>query len=360
MTRPLSLLAELTHRCPLRCPYCSNPVVLDRRDRELDTAEWRRVLEQAAALGVLHVHFSGGEPMARSDLPELVQHAAELGLYTNLITSGVLMDEAAVEVLSAAGLDHVQLSFQDVIKKEADRIGGLRGGHEAKLRAVRLLVENDIPLTINFVVHRQNCDRIPEMIAFAAEQGAGRVEVAHTQYHGWAEANRDALLPDRAQLEAATEAVERGRALHGDRLAIDYITPDYHADLPKPCMGGWGSRFLNITPAGIVLPCHAAQTIPDLTFPSVRTASLQEIWYASEAFLRYRGTDWMPETCRSCDRREIDFGGCRCQALALAGDASAIDPVCLHSAYRWKIDAILNRRPAEPTAFQYRHFGAPK
>lgn len=359
VSAPMSLLAELTHRCPLRCPYCSNPVALDRREGELETAEWLRVLDQAAGLGVLQVHFSGGEPMARNDLPALVEHAAWLGLYSNLITSGVLMNTASLQALVDAGLDHVQLSFQDVVEEEADRIGGFRGGHQAKCRAARLMAEEGMPLTFNFVVHRQNCARIPAMIAFAAETGASRVEIAHTQYHGWAEVNRDALLPDRAQLDAATLAVETAREAYAGRLAIDYITPDYHGSLPKPCMGGWGSRFLNVTPAGIALPCHAAQSIPGLHFVSVRDADLNWIWYHSPGFARYRGTSWMPETCRSCDRRDVDFGGCRCQALTLAGDASAMDPVCIRSPDRGLVDAILDSRPIAPAGFRYRGFVKP-
>ncbi|MCQ8279115.1 pyrroloquinoline quinone biosynthesis protein PqqE [Acetobacteraceae bacterium KSS8] len=354
MNGPLSLLAELTHRCPLRCPYCSNPVALERREGELDTAEWRDVLGQAAALGVLHVHFSGGEPMARPDLPELVRHASGLGLYTNLITSGVLMDGMRLAALAEAGLDHVQLSFQDVAPAEADRIGGYRGGHAAKLRAAALIRAADLPLTFNFVVHRQNCARIGAMIDFAAGEGANRVEIAHTQYHGWAERNRDALLPDRVQLEAADRAVAEARVRHGDRLAIDYVTPDYHADEPKPCMGGWGRRFLNVAPDGSALPCHAAQTLPGLRFPSVREQSLAEIWFRSEAFGRFRGVDWMPETCRGCARREIDHGGCRCQALALAGDAAAMDPVCGRSPHRPAVDAILAGRPVTAPDLIYR------
>ncbi len=356
MNGPLSLLAELTHRCPLRCPYCSNPVALERREGELDTVEWCDVLDQAAGLGVLHVHFSGGEPMARPDLPDLVRHAFGLGLYTNLITSGVLIDAARVAALAEAGLDHVQLSFQDVVPAEADRIGGYRGGHDAKLRAVELIRDGDLPLTFNFVVHRQNCARIGAMIDFAAAAGANRVEIAHTQYHGWAETNRGALLPDRAQLEAADRAVAEARLRHGDGLTIDYVTPDYHADEPKPCMGGWGSRFLNVAPNGIALPCHAAQTIPGLRFPSVREQRLAEIWARSEAFERFRGEDWMPETCRSCDRRAIDHGGCRCQALALAGDASAMDPVCGRSPHRSAVDAILAERPVAAPELVYRRY----
>lgn len=354
---PMSLLAELTHRCPLQCPYCSNPLSLERREAELDTADWLRVLAEAAALGVLQVHFSGGEPMARPDLPVLVRYAAEQGLYTNLITSGVLMDAPALAALVAAGLDHVQLSFQDVMPDEADRIGGFRGGHARKLAAARLMAADGIPLTLNFVIHRQNCARVPDMIALAAGLGAARVEIAHTQYHGWALANRAALLPDRVQLDAATCAVEQARARYGSALAIDYVTPDYHGSRPKPCMGGWGQRFLNVTPDGQVLPCHAAQTIPGLLFPNVRTGSLHEIWTGAPAFQRFRGTGWMPEPCQSCALKEVDWGGCRCQALALGGDAASTDPTCARAPAHGRIAQILADRPAEPPPLAYRRIG---
>lgn len=353
---PMSLLAELTHRCPLQCPYCSNPVALDRRETELETSDWLRVLEEAAALGVLQVHFSGGEPMARPDLGELVKHAAGLGLYTNLITSGVMMDAGSLAALVTAGLDHVQLSFQDVDPVGAERIGGLRGGQARKLEAARLMAADGIPLTINFVIHRQNCDRVTDMIALGRTLGASRVEIAHVQYHGWAQANRDALLPDRNQLDAATLAVQQARALYGDTLAIDYVTPDYHGTRPKPCMGGWGQRFLNVTPAGDVLPCHAAQIIPGLVFPSVRDAGLRAIWENSPAFQRFRGTDWMAEPCRSCSLKEVDWGGCRCQAMALTGDAAATDPVCGRSPAHRVVDRILAGIPDRAPELLYRRF----
>jgi len=356
---PLSLLAELTHRCPLQCVYCSNPLELEKRGVELETADWQRVFEQAAALGILQVHFSGGEPMARPDLPVLVAHATRLGLYTNLITSGVMMDARSLDALAQAGLDHVQLSFQDVDVEAAERIGGLRGAQARKLEAARLLAAEGMPLTVNFVVHRQNHARVPEMLALGHRLGAGRVEIAHTQYHGWAFVNRAALLPDRAQFDAVTGAVRVGREQYLDSLTIDYVTPDYYADQPKPCMGGWAQRFLNVTPSGHALPCHAAESIPGMVFPSVRDSSLQEIWTSAPAFLRFRGTDWMPEPCRSCAMKEIDWGGCRCQALAITGDAAATDPVCARSPMHDRIAAILAERPAEaPATLHYRRYGS--
>lgn len=347
---PMSLLAELTHRCPLACPYCSNPLDLERKSAELDTAGWRRVLEQAAEMGVLQVHFSGGEPMARPDLVELVTLARKLNLYTNLITSGVLLDANKLEALDKAGLDHIQLSFQDVTEEGAERIGGLKGAQERKLKAARLIQASGIPMTLNFVVHRENVARIPQMFELARELKAGRVEIAHTQYYGWGLKNRDALLPSREQLEESTRAVEAERAKGG--LAIDYVTPDYHADRPKPCMGGWGQRFVNISPSGRVLPCHAAEIIPNVTFPNVRDESLAEIWNNSRLFNMFRGTEWMPEACRACDRREIDWGGCRCQALALTGDAANMDPVCERSAFHDVVKAARDHLEAPELVYR--------
>jgi len=325
---PLALLAELTHRCPLRCPYCSNPLDLARASAELDTASWKRVLGEAAALGVLQVHFSGGEPLVRRDLTELVRHAAQFGLYGNLITSGIHLDPGRLRELVDAGLEHVQLSFQDADMPSGDRIAGLRGSQQAKRQAARLVREAGLPLTVNAVVHRQNLDRLAQIIDLAIALGADRLEVAHVQYYGWALRNRAALLPSRHQLDTATVTVEAARARLVGTLVIDYVVPDYYAHRPKACMGGWGRRFLNVSPAGKVLPCHAAETLTGLEFPSVEETSLAEIWYHSPAFERFRGTGWMPEPCRSCERREIDWGGCRCQAFALTGDAARTDPAC--------------------------------
>ena len=349
------MLLELSHRCPLQCPYCSNPLALERAAGELDTATWLRVLDEAAALGVLQVHFSGGEPTVRRDLPELVARAAERQLYSNLITSGVLLDRAAVGRLANAGLDHVQLSFQDVDPASADRIGGYAGGHRRKLEVAESVRAAGLPLTVNVVVHRQNLARVEQMIALALDLGAGRVEIAHTQYYGWGLVNRAALMPTRAEFDRATEIVMAERERLRGRLLIDYVVPDYHAVEPKGCMGGWGRQFLNISPAGKVLPCHAAETLPGFDWPSIRAQTLQEIWTRSEAFNRYRGTAWMPEPCRSCDRREIDWGGCRCQAFVLTGDAGHTDPVCAKSPHHGMMAALTN--PAEDPAFVYRRIG---
>jgi pyrroloquinoline quinone biosynthesis protein E len=340
---PLALLAELTHRCPLQCPYCSNPLALERASAELSTDEWKRVFDEAAALGVLQVHLSGGEPMARRDLAELVRHAAQAGLYTNLITSGVMLTRDSLDALVEAGVDHVQLSFQDSETESAERIGGYAGAQAKKLEAARLVREAGLPLTTNFVVHRQNLERLEAMIDLAASLGSGRMEVAHAQYYGWGLLNRDALLPTRVQLDRATETVEAARARFKGAMVIDYVIPDYHAMRPKACMSGWGRRFINVSPAGRVLPCHAAETLPGIAIPSVREASLTGIWAESELFNLFRGTDWMPEPCRGCERREIDWGGCRCQALALTGDAAAVDPACAlspdHGALALALDA---------------------
>lgn len=356
--RPLALLAELTHRCPLQCPYCSNPMELERAGNELDTATWCRVIDEAAALGVLQIHFSGGEPTVRRDLADLIRHARAAGLYTNLITAGVLLDADRLHSLVAAGLDHLQLSFQDSGPEGGDRIGGYKGGHAKKLEVARLVRQAGLPLTLNLVVHRQNLNHLPELLAMAETLDAQRVEVAHVQYYGWALRNRAALMPTRAQLEQATATVAAARERLKGRLTIDYVVPDYYAKRPKACMGGWGRQFLNISPAGKVLPCHAAESITTLRFDSVRERRLEDIWENSEAFQRFRGTDWMPELCRSCDRREIDWAGCRCQAFALLGDAAATDPACGLSAFHDELVGIAERdSSAEVPAFVYRRIG---
>ncbi len=350
----MALVAEITHRCPLQCPYCSNPLDMARASEELSTADWQRIFAEAAALGILHLHLSGGEPMARGDLPALVRAAAEAGLYTNLITSGVLLDEKRLARLMAAGLDHVQLSFQHADAAEAERIGGMRGAQAKKVAAARLVTAAGLPLTCNFVIHRRNARDVAAMIALAAELGARRVEIAHTQYYGWGLINRDALLPDAAECDAATAAVEAARASYRGRMAIDYVTPDYHAEQPKACMDGWARRFIVITPAGRALPCHAAETIPGLSFPDARAASLAAIWNEDPTFLRFRGTGWMPEPCQGCAFKEEDWGGCRCQALALAGDAAATDPVCARSPLHHAVKALIAARPVAPPPFVYR------
>jgi pyrroloquinoline quinone biosynthesis protein E len=325
---PLGLLAELTHRCPLGCPYCSNPLALDRSDDELDTAAWARVFREAAALGVLQVHLSGGEPAARRDLGEIVAAACAAGLYTNLITSAVGLTSQRLGALAEAGLDHVQISIQDSEEDSADRIAGYRGASTRKRALAAEVARRGLPLTVNVVVHRANIARIAAMVELALALGAARVEIAHVQYYGWAMKNRAALMPAPEQVARAMADVERLREVHRGRIVIDAVVPDYYARYPKPCVGGWGRRSLNVTPAGKVLPCHAAEVIPGLEFWNVRERALADIWRASPAFNAFRGSDWMVEPCRSCDRRERDFGGCRCQAFLITGDARAADPAC--------------------------------
>lgn len=354
---PLALLAELTHRCPLQCPYCSNPLALERG--ELETETWRRVLDEAAALGVLQVHFSGGEPTARRDLDALIAHAARRGLYSNLITAGVLIDGPRARALAEAGLDHVQISIQGHAPDAADRVAGSAGAQAKKRAACAAVRAAGLPLTINAVMHRHNLHELEAIVALAVELGASRLEVAHAQYYGWGLANRAALMPTRAQLDAATATVMAARERLKGVLAIDYVVPDYYAKRPKACMGGWGRRFLNVTPSGRVLPCHAAETIPGLAFESVAERPLAEIWRCSAAFERFRGTAWMAEPCRSCERREIDWGGCRCQALALAGDAAATDPACELSPGHAALAAAAERESAAPAPdFVYRRMPA--
>jgi pyrroloquinoline quinone biosynthesis protein E len=328
LPKPLGLLAELTHRCPLGCPYCSNPLTLERREDELDAGTWARVFVEAAALGVLQVHLSGGEPGARRDLVEISASAREAGLYTNLITSGVGITTRTLRDLWEAGLDHVQVSIQDSDAVSSDHIAGYRGAFQRKYALATEAVRLGLLLTVNLVVHRANIERIAAMVELAIGLKAARIEIAHAQYYGWALKNRAALMPTAEQVKRAVAEVDELRRQHHGRIVIDAVVPDYHARTPKPCVGGWGRRSLNVTPSGRVLPCHAAESIPGLEFWNVRDHSLGEIWAASPAFNAFRGTDFLPEPCASCDRREIDFGGCRCQAFLLTGDARATDPVC--------------------------------
>ena len=328
---PDSLLAELTHRCPLACPYCSNPMQLKALSDELSTETWISVFEQAAALGVLHLHLSGGEPASRRDLEALTRGAARAGLYTNLITSGIGLTEKRMDGLAEAGLDHVQLSLQGVDAAMADRIAGYAGGLERKLAVASWVTARSMPLTVNAVCHRQNYDRLDDMIALAVTLGARRLEVATVQFHGWAVPNRSQLMPTREQAKIAGDTIRAARERLKGILVIDYVPADYHATYPKACMGGWGRTGLNVDPSGRVLPCHAAETIKHLTFDNVKDRPLADIWFEGEAFNAFRGFDWMQEPCRTCERRELDFGGCRCQAMALAGDAAATDPVCAKS-----------------------------
>lgn len=347
---PIAMLAELTYRCPLSCPYCSNPVEMARKESELSTQDWVDVFRQAAKLGVLQLHLSGGEPASRRDLVELVAAARDAGLYTNLITSAIGLTERRLADLDAAGLDHVQLSLQGTDAEMADRIGGYKGGFKRKMQAAEWIVAAGFPLTLNAVVHRQNLHQLPQAIDMAVAMKARRMEVAIVQFHGWAMLNRAAMMPTREQAAEASRIVDAARERLKGQLVIDYVPADYHSDYPKRCMGGWGTSGLNVTPDGLVLPCHAAQTIPTLSFDNVRDRPLADIWYEGAAFNAYRGEDWMQEPCRTCDRRTLDFGGCRCQAMAIAGDPAATDPVCIKSPLHGQLQQLAETYSGDDTA----------
>ncbi len=340
ISNPLALIAELTHRCPLHCVYCSNPLELQNRANELTTETWSRIFREAAELGVLQADLTGGEPLARTDILELVRAARAAGLYVNLITSGMPLDEARLAKLIEAGLDHLQLSFQGTTEEIAADISGTKS-HAQKLRVLEWLKRVRVAVTLNFVIHRNNIDQIEQMLALAESSSTTRVEFANVQYYGWAFANRERLLPTRAQLDRSIETLKSAQERLRGKIRVEYVVPDYYAKYPKPCMGGWGRKLMLITPTGEALPCHAAQIIPGLRFDNVKDRSLREIWEASAAFQKFRGEDWMREPCKTCDRRELDFGGCRCQALLLAGNAAATDPVCSLAPTRAKVDAIL-------------------
>jgi len=327
LPNPLALIAEVTHRCPLHCVYCSNPLQMTAAGLELSTQDWVRVFHEAAAMKLLHLHLTGGEPLARADIRDLVAEAHTVGLYTNLITSGIGLTETRLAALIEAGLDHIQLSFQDSREDSANWIAGTRA-HAHKLELARIIRGNKIAFTVNLVVHRQNLDHLQEMIALIETLNPDRMEIAHTQYYGWALENRASLMPTREQLESSVKVIDAARRRLEGRIRVDSVTPDYYARYPKACMGGWGQRLMLIDPAGKALPCHAAGVIPNLQFDNVRERSLQWIWRESPAFQKFRGESWMQEPCRSCDRRTQDFGGCRCQAFLLTGDAAATDPVC--------------------------------
>ena len=355
---PLAVLAELTHRCPLQCPYCSNPLEMEVASAELTTAEWCRVMDELAEIGVLQIHFSGGEPAVRKDLVELVRHATQVGLYSNLITSAVMLTKARLQDLADAGLCHVQISVQGSESIVADRVGGFKNGHVKKLQVAAWTREVGLPLTINAVMHRQNLHQLPEIIDMAVALDADRLEVANVQYYGWALKNREALIPTFAQVETTNQIVAEAQDRLAGILDIDYVVPDYYAQRPKQCMGGWGRQFFNISPSGKVLPCHAAESITGMEFDSVRgNKSIRWIWDNSEAFNKYRGTGWMPEPCQSCEFKEIDFGGCRCQAFALTGSAGNTDPACAKSDLHAQIFARATTESAEAQdRFIYRNF----
>jgi PqqA peptide cyclase len=350
--RPYALLAEITYRCPLHCPYCSNPVASLRKaprrpqgggysNHELATDEWKHVIREAAALGVLQIGFSGGEPLARRDLEELIHAARDAKLYSNLITSGIGLDENRVRALRSAGLDSVQLSFQSDKSSLADEIAGAPA-HQRKLDVAARTRAAGVPLSLNFVLHRRNIDRLQQMIELAETLGAQRVELANVQFYGWGFLNRATLLPTREQVIHAREIAAAAKARLAGTIDIFYVLPDYYETRPKPCLNGWGQRYLTVNPIGDVLPCPTASSaISGLCFENVRERDLDWIWRNSESFNRFRGTEWMPEPCRSCPQKEIDFGGCRCQAALLTGNAANTDPVCEFSPNRTLVDATL-------------------
>ena len=333
---PLWLLAELTYRCPLHCVFCYNPVNFAQSAAELPTEDWLRVLGEARAAGSVQCGFSGGEPMVRDDLELLVAEAHRLGFYTNLLTSGVGLTEARASALKSAGLDHIQLSFQDSTRELNDFLSNTKT-FELKRRTAHMIKANGWPMVLNCVVHRLNIDYIEQIIELAVELGAEYLELANSQYYSWAELNRDGLLPSREQLERAERVTNACRQKLGDKLRIFFVVPDYYENRPKKCMNGWGNIFLTVTPDGTALPCHTAKMIKHLDFPNVRDMSVQDIWYASSGFNHFRGDAWMKEPCRSCPEKEKDLGGCRCQALMLTGDAANADPVCDKSAFHHRV-----------------------
>jgi pyrroloquinoline quinone biosynthesis protein E len=352
-SNPLALIAELTHRCPLHCVYCSNPLELEARTTELSTEDWSRVFQEAASLGVLQADFTGGEPLTRPDILDLIRAARAAGLYVNLITSGLPLDESRLEALVEAGLDHFQLSFQGAREEIANEVSGTKA-HAQKLRVLEWIKRHRVAVTLNFVIHRRNIEQVPEMLTLAESSSASRVEFANVQYYGWAFANRDSLLPTREQLTHSVDFLKKAQERLAGKIKVEFIVPDYYARFPKPCMGGWAQKFMLITPSGEALPCHAAKVIPGLAFENVKNRNLREIWEVSDAFERFRGESWMQEPCKTCDRRALDFGGCRCQAFLLAADASATDPVCSLAPQRPKVDAILltiNSRVAQASAW---------
>ncbi|MCP3432234.1 pyrroloquinoline quinone biosynthesis protein PqqE [Stutzerimonas stutzeri] len=336
---PLWLLAELTYRCPLQCPYCSNPLDFARSHDELSTAEWIEVFRQAREMGAAQLGFSGGEPLVRQDLAELIAAARGLGYYTNLITSGIGLTEEKIASFADAGLDHIQISFQAADEEVNNLLAGSQKAFAHKLEMARAVKKHGYPMVLNFVTHRHNIDNIDQIIRLCIELEADFVELATCQFYGWAELNRAGLLPSKEQLVRAERITNEWR----DKLAAEnhpckliFVTPDYYEERPKACMNGWGNLFLDITPDGTALPCHSARQLP-VSFPNVREHSIEYIWRDSFGFNRFRGYDWMPEPCRSCDEKERDFGGCRCQAFMLTGDAANADPVCSKSAHHGKI-----------------------
>jgi len=348
---PLWLLAELTYRCPLHCVFCSNPLDYARHGAELDTAAWLSVLSQARAMGAVQLGLSGGEPLLRDDLEQIVAHAHRLGFYVNLITSGVGLTEDRARRLKDAGLDHIQLSFQDSTRELNDFLSSTRT-FDLKARVARIIKGLGYPMVLNCVMHRYNLPHVGRIIGMAEAMGADFLELANTQYYGWAWLNRDALLPTRDDLADAEAIVDHHRARLAGRMKILWVSPDYQDAKPKACMNGWGAVFLLVAPDGAALPCHSARMLPGLEVPYVQRQPLREIWHDSAAFNRYRGSAWMSDTCRSCDEHERDFGGCRCQAYLITGSAEATDPVCPKSPDRSVVDRLIAQAGASAAVEQ--------
>lgn len=347
---PLWLLAELTYRCPLHCVFCYNPVDFARQEAELSTDAWLRVLREGREMGAVQLGLSGGEPLVRDDLEVIVAEARRLGYYTNLLTSGVGLSPARAAALKAAGLEHVQLSFQDSTPEMNDFLSHTKT-FDLKSRVARIIKDQGWPMVMNVVIHRMNIEHMDRIIEMAAELGAEYLELANTQYYSWAYLNRDHLLPTHEQLREAETVTDRWRAKLGDRMRIFFVAPDYHEGRAKKCVNGWGNMFLTVAPDGTALPCHTAKMLPGLSFPNVREHSLRDIWFDSEGFNRYRGTGWMKEPCTSCEFREQDLGGCRCQAFMLANDPAAADPVCVKSPHHQQVvDAVAQAAMSAATA----------
>jgi len=341
ITPPRWLLAELTYKCPLQCPYCSNPLDYSKHSSEISTEDWKRVLSQARKMGAVQLGFSGGEPLTRQDLPELVQHARQLGYYSNLITSGYGLTEEKIIQLKEAGLDHIQVSIQASSKELNDHIAGTES-YETKKQVAHLVKKHGYPMVLCVVIHRENIHQMTQILEMAEELGADYLELANTQYYGWAHENRDLLMPTKEQFEEAEAIAQAYKEKVAGKMKIYYVIPDFHEDRPKACMNGWGTTFLTIAPDGAALPCHSARELPGLECPNVTEHSVEEIWNESKAFNFFRGTEWMKEPCSSCDEKEKDFGGCRCQAYILTGDMNNTDPVCSKSPDRHVIQEALD------------------
>ncbi|WP_423906651.1 pyrroloquinoline quinone biosynthesis protein PqqE [Candidatus Spongiihabitans sp.] len=363
ITPPRWILAELTYACPLQCPYCSNPVNYAGIKSELSTEDWKRVLSQARELGAVQLGLSGGEPLVRKDLVEIISHACSLGYYSNLITSGYGLNKDKIQTMQTAGLDHIQLSIQASNAELNNYLAGT-DSFEHKKQVARWVKESGYPMVLCVVIHRQNIHQMQNILEMATELGADYVELANTQYYGWAKVNRDYLLPTKEQLEASesiAQAYKEKKGVKGN-MKIYYVVPDYYADRPKACMNGWGTTFLMVAPDGAALPCHAARELPDIDFPNVNDYSISEVWYQSNAFNRFRGNEWMQAPCRSCPEKVKDFGGCRCQAYLLTGDATNADPVCSKSPHHNVIEQAIKsaKESGEPVYSQRVYFRNPQ